>query len=488
MRQGSPATVLFTDIVDSTARAAQLGDRGWRPLLNRHHAVVRRELRRFRGSEVATAGDGFLAIFEGPEPAILCATAIRDAVRELGLQVRCGIHMGKIDRKADGIAVHIGARVADKAAAGEVLVSSTVRDAEVGSEFGFEDRGLHVLKGIPGEWRLHAVTSTPEVETPAGPIWRRVPRRAQRPVLAALALATVVVIAGAWFLASNDDDRLGPASAAAESAGAGIAILPFSVNDPELDRWREGMPDLLATNLDGVGGMRAIDNRTVLARWRRLVPQGTTADLTTALEVARQSGATYGLLGSVVSSGTGMRVAAELYDLSNGQRLGQEQVDGSPDSVFFLVDRLSIGILDLLLDQSDPALARIDLAQITTSSLPALRSYLEGEAAFRRSDFEHAIPAYEAAIEADSMFGLAHFRLGEALGWADRMESGGATEHMASAMRLAERMPARDRDLVAVLAASYPGRPRSHAAGAGGIAEVSRRSAGVVRAGRRVFS
>lgn len=455
----SPATVLFTDIVDSTARAAEMGDRAWRELLDRHHALVRRELRRFHGTEVATAGDGFLAVFAGPEPAILCASTVRDAVREIGLEVRCGLHMGKVERKdgeVGGIAVHIGARVAEQAAPGEVLVSSTVRDAEVGSEFGFADRGVHELKGVPGQWRLHAVTSAPAPESPRPPVWRRMPSSARRPASIAIALAAVLGLAGAYALVTRGD-RVGPGVAAAESAGPGIAILPFSVNEPTLDRWREGMPDLLATNLDGVGGVRAIDSRTVLSRWRQQVPEGESADLRTALDVARRSGATYGLVGSVVSSGTDMRVTADVYDLATGQSLGQKQVDGAPDSVFALVDRLSIEVLGLILEEGSPSLASVDLASITTASLPALRSYLEGEAAFRRSDFERAMPAYEAAIEADSTFALAHYRLGEALGWTDRLESGRAREHMQTAGRFAERLPARDRDLAAVLGGYYMG-------------------------------
>src|SRR5688572_2910367 len=154
------ATVLFTDIVGSTECAVALGDRRWTELLQRHREIVRRELRRCRGREVVTTGDGFLAVFDEPEQAIRCACAIRDAAQADGLQVRCGLHMGKIEREGEdvaGIAVHIGARVAAQAAPGEVLVSSTVRDTEVGSGFAFEDRGEHALKGVEGRWRLYAV-------------------------------------------------------------------------------------------------------------------------------------------------------------------------------------------------------------------------------------------------------------------------------------------------------------------------------------------
>jgi class 3 adenylate cyclase/pimeloyl-ACP methyl ester carboxylesterase len=153
------ATVLFTDIVGSTERMSELGDAGWRELLERHHAVVRGQLARGRGREVDTAGDGFFAAFDGPARAVRCAKAIVDGVRELGIDVRSGLHTGEcelVDGKVTGIAVHTGARVAAHAGPGEVLVSSTVKDLVAGSGLEFEDRGVHELKGIPGEWRLYA--------------------------------------------------------------------------------------------------------------------------------------------------------------------------------------------------------------------------------------------------------------------------------------------------------------------------------------------
>jgi class 3 adenylate cyclase len=156
------ATLLFTDIVGSTELAADLGDRRWRELLEQHNSLVRRELGRFRGRELGTAGDGFLATFDGPGRAVACAVAIRDAARSLGLQIRFGLHTGELEldgSEARGIAVHTGARVAAKAGPGEVLASSTVKDLVAGSGLEFEDRGSHELKGVPGEWRLYAVSA-----------------------------------------------------------------------------------------------------------------------------------------------------------------------------------------------------------------------------------------------------------------------------------------------------------------------------------------
>ncbi len=154
------ATVLFTDIVGSTERATQLGDARWRALLDRHDAVVREQLARHGGREVKTTGDGFLATFDSPSRAVRAAAAIVAATRDAGVPVRAGLHTGEIERRGDdvaGLAVHVGARVAALAGESEILVSSTVRDLVLGAEFRFDDRGLHTLKGVDGDWRLLAL-------------------------------------------------------------------------------------------------------------------------------------------------------------------------------------------------------------------------------------------------------------------------------------------------------------------------------------------
>ena len=154
------ATILFIDVVGSTERVAELGDRRWRELLEQYYGGVRYELGQFRGREIDTAGDGFFATFDGPARAIRCASAIIERVRTLGIEVRAGVHTGECEAVGDkvgGIAVHIGARVAAEAGAGTLFVSSTVKDLVAGSGIRFEDRGARILKGIPGEWRLFAV-------------------------------------------------------------------------------------------------------------------------------------------------------------------------------------------------------------------------------------------------------------------------------------------------------------------------------------------
>ena len=156
------ATVLFTDIVDSTNKMVRLGDRGWRELVERHHTTVRALLDRYHGTEMDTAGDGFFSTFDGPARAIRCALAITEAVKPIGVEVRSGLHTGeveKVDGKVGGIAVNIGARICGLARASEVLASQTVKDLVAGSGLLFEDRGQHALKGVPGEWRLYAVVA-----------------------------------------------------------------------------------------------------------------------------------------------------------------------------------------------------------------------------------------------------------------------------------------------------------------------------------------
>jgi class 3 adenylate cyclase len=156
------ATVLFTDIVGSTEHAGRLGDSEWRRLLDQHDTLVRAELSRFHGHEVDTTGDGFFATFDGPARALRCAHAITGTVRAAGLEVRAGVHTGEVTRRGDGysgMAVHIGARVMAKAGASEVFTTSTVRDLVIGSELEFDDRGLHALKGVDGEWQLLALRS-----------------------------------------------------------------------------------------------------------------------------------------------------------------------------------------------------------------------------------------------------------------------------------------------------------------------------------------
>src|SRR5688500_3359579 len=239
--------------------------------------------------------------------------------------------------------------------------------------------------------RAQARAAAVEGETP--------PR--SRPLLAGAVAIALALVGAALFIVIRDRGRDAGPDLALASAAPGVAILPFHVNDAELEGWREGLVDLLGKNLDGAGGLRAIDSRTVLARWREQVPEGREPDLPTALAVARSSGGRYALVGSVVSIGSNMRIFADVYDLEEGDQLGQESVEGSPDSIFGLVAQLSIAVLRRILARGgEGELPRVDLASVTTTSVAALKAFLEGEALARRSEFEQAIPIYEAAIAA----------------------------------------------------------------------------------------
>jgi tetratricopeptide (TPR) repeat protein len=228
----------------------------------------------------------------------------------------------------------------------------------------------------------------------------------------------------------------------AEAAAPGIAVLPFEVRGENLDMWREGMVDLLSVNLEGAADFRAIDSRTVLAGWREAVREAGTLELEGALDVARGTGAQYAVMGSVVSNGPDMRLGARIYSVQDGRSLASLTVEGPPDSLFTLVDRLSIDVLAAIWQGEERPNADVDLARITTTSLPALKAYLEGESLLRRADYEGAVAAYERAVAADSTFAFALFHLGLAYGWVgDGVQMVQSNER---ALRHASRLPERE--------------------------------------------
>lgn len=261
------------------------------------------------------------------------------------------------------------------------------------------------------------------------------------------AFALLFGIGGAYIL------FVGPAEGSStfaieEGASPGVAVLPFAVNGPDLEELGEGIVSLLATNLDGVTGLRAIDSRTVLARWDELVGDRDRADQNTNLAVARAAGARYALLGSAIELGDDVRLQADVYDLATGARLDHRQIDGSPDDLFELVDRISIEAIDAILGQQQDPLQTLSVATVTTNSIPALKAYLEGEVSYRRSDFEGARESYERAIQEDSTFALARYQLANAWGWSNGPAHPGAVENRRRAVELADRLPERQALLV----------------------------------------
>lgn len=254
---------------------------------------------------------------------------------------------------------------------------------------------------------------------------------------------------------------LGPTEAGADVAAAGIAVVPFDVTGGEdLNLWREGMVDLLATNLDGMGGFRTIDSRTVMAQWRERVPGEETPDLRTALEAAARTGARYAVVGAMVGNPAGVRMSADIYDLSSGAKVGQVSQEGGADEVLTLTSALSVDLTrELLAETGQGGVQDVRLPGLTTTSLPALRAYLEGEAVFRQANFAAAVAAYERAVALDSLFALAWLRLSNSYGWLDDIGSAAGARAGERAGALLDRLPARDRILVQASEAARTGDP-----------------------------
>ncbi|MBI4542782.1 MAG: tetratricopeptide repeat protein [Gemmatimonadetes bacterium] len=297
---------------------------------------------------------------------------------------------------------------------------------------------------VPGSWEL-------ELGEIAGSLKRgELPHLTwARAILGGIfAFSLLFGFAGLYVLVKDRGRSLAPAEALAESAAPGIAVLPFAVRGDELDVWREGMVDLLSTALDGAAGLRAIDSRTVLARWRERLPEGGDADLATALGVAAATGARHALLGSAVAIGPQVRLTADIYEIQTRKSIGQVQVEGVPDSVLALVDRLAMGVLRHVVARSQGELPHIDLASVTTTSIPALKAYLEGEVLFRRALMEPAIEAYQRAVEADSTFALAYRRLSQTYGWSESVRSQAGLDAIERAARLIAKLPPREALLV----------------------------------------
>ena len=239
-----------------------------------------------------------------------------------------------------------------------------------------------------------------------------------------------------------------PEEALAENAAPAIAVLPFSIRGEGLDLWREGMVDVLSTNLDGAAGFRTIAGRTVLARWNETGAGDAGSDLETSLNVARATGASYALLGSAISSGSGMRLTADIYDAKAGTLLGNARVEGPADSVFALVDELSVAIMREMASGEAAGAESLALSGVSTRSVDALKAYLEGMSHFRRSDFAASAESFKAAVAEDSTFALAYLRLGDAYGWMEGAWSGQQAEAHAAARRFRDQLPYREQVLM----------------------------------------
>jgi tetratricopeptide (TPR) repeat protein len=263
------------------------------------------------------------------------------------------------------------------------------------------------------------------------------------------ALSLLFGFAGLFVLLRNRTAVGEPAALSAEEAGAGLAIVPFAVSGVD-SVYREGLVTLLATTLDGAAGLRAVDSRTVLARWDAVAAGGDRPDLAAILNVAASVGARFALVGSAVATGGDVRLAGELYDVASGEKLGTARAEGPADSLMAVVDGLSLETARILLAQGGAGPELQHLSSLTTTSLDALVAYIEGERLYRRGDFDAALEAYERAIERDSSFALAHLRAYQSFGWIDVFDPARLPFQEASSAA-AERLPARERALVAAL-------------------------------------
>lgn len=438
--QRSVTAILFTDIVDSTVRAAELGDHEWRKLQSEHHARVRRELRRFDGREANTAGDGFLAAFDRPASAIRCAEAIRESLKELGLEIRAGVHAGEVDgsgRDLGGLGVHVGARVAAAAGPGEVLVSGTVRELVVGSGFQFEDRGERELKGVPGRWRVYALTGLPP--GPAFRTGRWIPELKYR--TAGLIVGGLVLLLLA-LAAVRFDWIGGRGSTSPETASTSvIATMPFTVRGADdVAYLGEGMVNLLGTKLDGAGDLRSVDSRALIGAINR--SGDGELDPERAAQMAGSFGAGLFVLGEIVEAGDRLRIDASLYRTDTARSVAEASAEGAAEDVFAMVDEIAAGILGNM--DGDPR-ARVErIAAVTTSSLPALKAYLNGERAFRAGEYATATEAFQQAVEEDSLFALAYYRLAAAAEYST-LRGDLAVSATEKALEYSDRLPSRDR-------------------------------------------
>jgi Flp pilus assembly protein TadD len=266
----------------------------------------------------------------------------------------------------------------------------------------------------------------------------------------AMAFLALFAVAGVTVLLPGGPS-IGPEEAGADEAGVGLAVLPFSVNGPDMDVWREGMVDLLADNLDGTGGLRTIDPRTVMARWRGEVREDESPDLATMLEIARSTGAQYAVVGSAVALGDEVRLSTDIYDILSGEPMGSGAVEGGTADVMSMVDRLSVETASAVLATGGGDLPTLrHSTSLTTRSPDALRAYLEGEARYRQADFADAADAFRRAIAGDSTFALANLRLSRTLGWLRNIGDDEASIALERAMAFRDRLPPREAELLEI--------------------------------------
>ncbi len=416
------ATVLFTDIVGSTQRLSEMGDQRWGALLERHHEVVRTELARHGGREVSTTGDGFVAVFDTPAPAIRCALTIRSALGPLGIDVRAGLHTGEIERSGEqigGIAVHTAARVAALGGSGEILISRTVRDLVSGGGFHVIDLGERKLKGVPDRWRVFKVhgdevssSAHSSVALPAG-LWSRV---RSRPWLAATATALIlslIILSLSFISREREGVRADEARNAATAptgrdvAQASIAVLPFDnmSADEENEYFADGLAEEILNALANVPGLK------VAARTSSFSFKDKDADIPT---IADALGVRTVLEGSVRKSGDRVRITAQLVNAEDGLHLWSETYDRELDDIFVVQEEIARAIVEALEVRLATGAA---LVERPTGSQEAYEEYLRGRFLWNQrtpESLQAAVGHFERAVALDPKFALAWAGLADA--------------------------------------------------------------------------
>ncbi|HSG49044.1 MAG TPA: hypothetical protein VLA43_14580, partial [Longimicrobiales bacterium] len=294
---------------------------------------------------------------------------------------------------------------------------------------------------LPGDWQVAPADALASLK--AG----KVPHLTWGRAILGGAVALSFLFGGAGLYVMVTGTRapgFGPREAGADVAAAGIAVVPFDVRGQDLEIWREGMVDLLSNNMDGVGGFRTIDPRTVLARWKEGVGDDPTPDLDVALRAAGATGARYALVGSVVGLGDNVRIVSNVYDLDTRREVAQGQAEGPAGDVLRLVDDLAVGTIRSLLSSTGrEGAGDLTAETLTTGSLDALREFLEGERHYRRGEFAEAVQSFERAVAADTSFAIGLVRLSEAYGWLEAMGSEKMREYGDKAVAHADRLPPR---------------------------------------------
>ncbi len=435
-------------------------------LVQLFRGVAKRTIREHDGRIVKFMGDEALAHFTSTHSAVEAALHFREEYIRQVMEswgepppLRIGVHVGDVATTEDGDlygdGVNVASRIERAAEPGQVLVSADVwHQLRQNPAFRFEQVAHPPFKGVADVqvFEVEGSGSTDAWEHRGEGVSQLLSvDRKTTVTIAAVALFAGLVLT--YVITRDRGQDLGAESALAHAATPGIVVLPFSVSGDDLEGWNVEMIDLLSTNLDGVTGLRTIDSRTVMANWDDAFGDDS-PELDRILAMARGTGARYGVVGRAVSIGNTVRMSADVYDLGGKGRIGGATVEGAPDSLFNLVDRLSIDLVQIIPVEEGAERGSVGLARITTDSLRALKAYLEGQHLYRDSDYTGAFELYERATRIDSTFALAYYMQGLSAGWGGLEES---TDFLKKAARHADRLPPREALIVRGILALHSG-------------------------------